>query len=68
MSQASVESFLGRVITDERFRAKAIRSLENTCREEGLTLSPEELSYLKKVDLALVGQVTENLDKAIKRG
>jgi len=68
MSQAAIESFLGRIITDAGFNAQAGHSLENACRNEGLNISAEELSYLKRIDLALFRRIAEGLDDAIKRG
>lgn len=44
MSQAAVESFLGRIITDVSFNAKAARSLESVSIAEGFNLSEEEKS------------------------
>jgi len=41
MSQAAVESFFGRIITDASFNAKAACSLENVCRVGGINLSAE---------------------------
>jgi hypothetical protein len=67
MSQAAVESFLGRIITDAVFSAQASRSLESTCRNEGLTISAEELMYLKMIDLAQFRRIADGLDDAIKR-
>jgi hypothetical protein len=68
MSQSAIESFLGRLITDARFKAKVASSLENACRDEGLIFSEEEISYLKKINFFLFDRVAESLDDAIKRG
>lgn len=67
MSQAAVESFLGRIITDASFSVQAAHSLESTCRNAGLTVSAEELSYLKIIDFAQFRKVADSLDDAIKR-
>ncbi len=68
MSQAAVESFLGRVITDAKFSIQASRSLESTLRNEGLAISAEELIYLKMIDLAQFRRVADGLNDSIKRG
>ena len=68
MSQAAVESFLGRIITDANFSLQAAHSLEITCRNEGLTISAEELMYLKMIDLTQFRRVAEALNDSIKRG
>ena len=48
MSQESVERFLGRAITDERFRDRAMASFEQCCLSEGYTISESELLFLTK--------------------
>jgi len=67
MSQIEVERFLGRLITDADFRARAARSLEKAAIKEGITLSSEEMSLLAGFDDALFGQVAETLDNSIRR-
>jgi hypothetical protein len=68
MSQAAVESFLGRIITDANFSLQAMRSLESTCRNEGLTMSAEELMYLKMIDLTQLRSMADAVNDSIKRG
>lgn len=68
MSQAAVESFLGRIITDANFSLRAMRSLESACRNEGLTISAEELVYLKMIDLGQFRRMADALHDSIKRG
>jgi hypothetical protein len=46
MSQVEVERFLGRIITDAQFRARAATSLISVCNGEGITLSKEEMLLL----------------------
>jgi len=67
MSQTDVERFLGRIITDADFRAKAALSLESTCRGEGIILSSEEMSFLNQMDFLQFGSVAEHLDDSIRR-
>jgi hypothetical protein len=67
MSQEAVERFLGRVITDERFRERASKSLEKSCISEGYALSNTEVAYLASMDFKLLGLVGRTLDDSIRR-
>lgn len=68
MSQAAVESFLGRLITDKSFNTKAAFSLESACRTEGYNISAKEISYLKTIDYMMFSKMAGGLDDTIKRG
>ncbi|MBC8017001.1 MAG: hypothetical protein H7X83_00580 [Verrucomicrobia bacterium] len=67
MSQIEVERFLGRLITDADFRARAACSLEKAASKEGVNLSREEMLLLAGIDYALFGRVAETLDDSIRR-
>lgn len=67
MSQIEVEHFLGRIITDADFRAKAARSLPTACCDAGIVLSPQELQLLHHVDFSKFCQVADILDDSIRR-
>jgi hypothetical protein len=67
MSQIEVERFLGRIITDENFRAMAAGSLENACYSTGFSLSVAEMSFLRNIDYSLVRLLAETIDDSIKR-
>jgi hypothetical protein len=67
MSQVEVERFLGRIITDAEFRARAASSLITACCGVGIVLSKEEMSLLSHIDLSRLGQVAEILDDSIRR-
>lgn len=67
MSQIEVERFLGRIIADEKFRAKAASSLESACYNEGFSLSTAEKSFLRIIDYSLINLVAELIDDSIKR-
>ena len=67
MSQESVERFLGRLMTDDRFRERAKTTLEQSCFNEGYVLSKLESAYLSKLDFELLGTVAANLDDALRR-
>jgi hypothetical protein len=67
MSQDMVEKLLGRLLTDDLFRHRAVQSLAESCREEGFFLSGEELESIRREDLVLLEWVATRLDKNIKR-
>jgi hypothetical protein len=67
MSQEAVERFLGRAITDERFRKRASVAFEQCCISEGYSLSAYESTQLSKLDLRLLSSVAATLDDAIRR-
>jgi len=67
MSQEAVERFLGRAITDERFREKAKSALEQSCISEGYSLSQTEVAYLANLDFRLLGFVATTLNDSIRR-
>ena len=67
MSQEAVESFLGRIITDNDFRRHAVVSLEHACAKVGLKLSTEEISLLKILDFPLFSLIAESVDDALRR-
>lgn len=67
MSQEAVERVLGRLLTDDLFRAKAGKSLNRVCWEEGLSLSEEELHLVGELDLKELDRVSEMLNGGIKR-
>ena len=67
MSQIEVERFLGRLITDADFRAKAASSVMSTCCIEGIALSTVEMSFLNQIDFSQFALVAEQLDNSILR-
>ena len=67
MSQVEVERFLGRLITDAEFRAKAASSLITASYREGFTLTKEELLLLSYIDFSQFDLVAEALDDSIRR-
>ena len=67
MSQVEVERFLGRIITDAKFRTKAVHSLETVFYSEGLSLSAAEKSFLRVIDYSLLNMIAELIDDSIKR-
>jgi hypothetical protein len=67
MSQAAIESFLGRVITDKKFRQLALVSPEYACSSAGLELSSLEKVSLQALDLTLLDGMVGAIDCAIQR-
>ena len=67
MSQDAVERFIGRIATDEKFRERARTSLPTACISEGLSVSEEEMSALKRIDLMLFELISHTIDDSIKR-
>ena len=67
MSQAEVERFLGRIITDSDFRRMAMRSLKNAIGKEGIVISKREMAILSLIDLSKLGLASEIIDDSLKR-
>ncbi len=67
MSQIEVERFLGRLITDAGFRAKAASSVMSACCIEGIALSTVEMSFLNQIDFSQFALVAGQLDDSILR-
>jgi len=67
MSQAEVERFLGRLLTDAEFRARAAKSLQRACYGEGIAVSAEEMALLCTIDYSRFGHVADTLDDSIRR-
>lgn len=67
MSQDAVERLLGRMLTDDQFRYRAMQSLELACREGGYLLTAEELLLIRPADLVRFNMVAGSLDDGIKR-
>ena len=67
MSQIEVERFLGRIITDAKFRANAIGCLATACYSNGFSLSAAEISFLQNIDYSLIDLIAETIDDSIRR-
>jgi hypothetical protein len=67
MSQESIERFLGRIITDGRFRERAKESLEECCSREGYCFSEIEREHLLNIDFRLFSFISTTLDGEILR-
>lgn len=67
MSQEAVEQFFGRLVTDDRFRRRAMVAFEDLLEEEGFQLSKKEQQAIKLEDLIRLEMVAARLDTALKR-
>lgn len=67
MSQDALERLLGRLLTDDQFRYRAMQSLELACREGGYRLTAEEVRLIRPEDLVRFNMVADSLDDGIKR-
>jgi hypothetical protein len=67
MSQETIETVLGRMLTDDHFRRKASLQLSVVCREAGYLLSDEEVRLIGLVELSRLSFVAATLHGNIKR-
>ena len=67
MCQDSVERLLGRLFTDVGFRARAAKSIEKACYQEGYILSEGELRLVARIDTRVFDTVAEHLDDGLCR-
>lgn len=67
MSQEAVEKLLGRMLTDERFRALARASLETASRQEGYCLTRAELQMLTSLEPQMLLELAGRLDPGLCR-
>lgn len=68
MSQDAFERLLGRLITDENFRrCVSVSCLERMCRQEGYSLTQNELSLAILLDLSELDSVASRLDPRLLR-
>ncbi|SJZ56606.1 hypothetical protein SAMN02745119_00990 [Trichlorobacter thiogenes] len=67
MSQEAVEQFFGRLVTDDRFRRRAMVAFEDLLLEEGFQLSKKEQQAIKLEDLIRLEMVSAKLDTTLKR-
>ena len=67
MSQEAVEQFFGRLVTDDRFRRRAMVALEDLLEEEGFQLSEKEQQAIRLEDLVRLEMVAARLDTTLKR-
>jgi hypothetical protein len=67
MTQRTLESTLGRMITDAAFRDRFYNDAASACREHNLDLTPGELSALLQLDNGAVESLSRQLDPRIIR-
>lgn len=70
MAHRVVEMLIGRLITDEEFRAEFSRHPEATLlglKHRGLDLSPTEIAALAGTDIAVWARAGETLDPRLRK-
>jgi len=70
MSQRNVERVIGRLVTDEQFRARFAEDPEASLREVmecGMELTSVEVGALAGMDVALVSQFADRIDPRIQK-
>ena len=70
MAHRTIEMLIGRLITDEQFRADFLRRPETTLvslRERGLDLSPTEIAALVNTDQTLWTHAADVLDPRLQK-
>ena len=65
MSQNAVERTLGKLATDDEFRARFFENRAAATWEAGLPLSPIELEALSRLSRAAIAQFSQRLDVPI---
>jgi hypothetical protein len=67
MSQEAVERAIGKLVTDQSFRAAFVADAQRASLEAGLRLSPTELAALTRVPDCALEQLARRLDDRICR-
>jgi hypothetical protein len=67
VSQQAVERALGKLLTDEAFRARFFAAPESACWEAGLPLSALELEALARLSPDELARFGDGLDERISR-
>jgi hypothetical protein len=70
MSQRIVEMLIGRLITDEQFRAEFLECPQSTLLalgERGLELSPTEVAAIVNTDPALWARIADAIDPRLQK-
>lgn len=68
MSQSTVETILGRLITDEDFRSAFFTEPQSACWQHAFDVTEEELAALRELDHRALDAVAGCLDGTIVRG
>ena len=70
MSQRTIETIIGRLITDEEFRSEFLADAEKTLLalcDRGLALSRTEIAALLNTDPALWARTADDLDPRLQK-
>ena len=67
MSQHAVERAIGKLVTDEAFRARFVADPARASLEAGLPLSAPELSALARIPVRALQRFADSVDDSIRR-
>jgi len=67
MGQSGVERAIGKLVTDERFRATFGVDAARASLEAGLHLSPGELEALVRIPVSVLEEFASRVDDSIRR-
>jgi hypothetical protein len=70
VSQRTIEIIIGRLVTDEAFRAEFLHDAERTLqalRDRGLDVSPVEIAALVNTDPLLWARTADRLDPRLQK-
>ena len=67
MCQSAVERAIGKLVTDERFRATFGVDAARASLEAGLRLSPAELEALVRIPVSSLEEFASRVDDSIRR-
>lgn len=67
MSQAAVERLLGKLVTDEAFRARFFRDPAAASFASGIAASPSELEALARLPVEAVAEFSTHVDARLCR-
>jgi putative modified peptide len=67
MAQRNVEALIGRLATDEEFRARFRSNARAAVVQTGLTLTPTEIDALLQTDPSLWDQVAAAIDPRLQK-
>ena len=67
MTQECVEQFIGRLLTDDTFRAALPERFQQLCREAGLNLTEHKRAALQTLDLPRFAKLAGEIDTSLRR-
>lgn len=67
MSQYAVEQLIGRLVTDDAFRERVRHDVSTACHEHGFSLTTDELSLVRRINLDAFSQLAELVADDLRR-